>query len=183
MLVSVVVITYNSEKYVIETLESIYAQTHKDLELIISDDHSTDNTVGICRQWCNLHKERFSDVEIIESAVNTGIAPNANRGYSLARGEWIKGIAGDDLLMPDCIEQYLAFCNRHPEYPIVFSRAIPFGTNAASVEVFAASRDQRQYFFSLPTAECQYWDLLIREACMEEVAFELSTTEQPYISS
>ena len=51
ILVSVVVITYNSEKYILETLESIKTQSYKNLELIISDDCSKDDTVMICRDW------------------------------------------------------------------------------------------------------------------------------------
>ncbi len=50
-LVSIVVITYNSAKFILETLESSKAQTYKNIELIISDDCSTDNTVEICQQW------------------------------------------------------------------------------------------------------------------------------------
>ena len=50
-LVSVVVITYNSAKFVIETLESVKSQTYKNIELIISDDCSTDDTVERCRLW------------------------------------------------------------------------------------------------------------------------------------
>lgn len=176
MLVSVVVITYNSSRFVVETLDSIYAQTYKDIELIISDDCSKDNTVEICKQWCNSHRERFVDVAIIESQVNTGIAPNVNRGYNHAKGEWIKGIAGDDLLVPDSIEQYMQYAKEHPEYKIIFSRTIPFGNNEKSVEKFSNMRDQRQYFYTLPTAECQYWDFLIREACTDGPASFLSKT-------
>ena len=53
-LVSVPVITYNSAKFVLETLESIKAQTYQNIELVISDDCSTDNTVQICRDWVDL---------------------------------------------------------------------------------------------------------------------------------
>ncbi len=174
MLVSVVVITYNSSKYVIETLESIYAQTYKDIELIISDDCSKDNTVALCKRWCDSHKERFYNYDIIESERNTGIAPNVNRGYNRAKGEWIKAIAGDDLMLPDCIERYVQYSIDHPEFCIIFSRAIPFGNNKLAVDEFSKIRDQRDYFWSLPTAECQYWDLLIREACTDGPACFIS---------
>lgn len=50
-LVSVIVITYNSAKYVLETLESIRVQSYQNIELIISDDCSKDNTIDICRNW------------------------------------------------------------------------------------------------------------------------------------
>jgi len=50
-LVSIIVLTHNSTKYVIETLNSAKSQTYEDIELIVTDDFSTDNTVEICRQW------------------------------------------------------------------------------------------------------------------------------------
>ena len=59
VLVSVCVITYNSEITVLETLDSIYAQTYPRLELIISDDCSSDQTVDICQKWLSKYKNSF----------------------------------------------------------------------------------------------------------------------------
>lgn len=106
-LVSIVVITYNSAKYVLETLESTKKQTYKNIELIITDDCSTDDTVQICRDWLDKNGKYFIDAKLIASPVNTGIPANANRGYKAAQGEWIKGIAGDDILLPNCVESLL----------------------------------------------------------------------------
>lgn len=64
-LVSVSVITYNSAKTVIETLDSIKAQTYQNIELIVSDDCSTDNTVEICRDWLTKNEKRFVRMELI----------------------------------------------------------------------------------------------------------------------
>lgn len=106
-LVSIRVITYNSSKYVLETLESAKAQTYQNIELIVSDDCSTDNTVELCREWIEKNKERFVRTEIVTSEVNTGIPANVNRAIKACRGEWMKGIAGDDILANDCVEQYI----------------------------------------------------------------------------
>lgn len=108
-LVSVPVITYNSAKYVIETLESIKAQTYQNIELIISDDCSTDNTVELCQKWVDLNKDRFARVELIIVEVNAGVAANLNRAESACQGEWVKVIAGDDLLLPDCVESCVTY--------------------------------------------------------------------------
>lgn len=108
-LVSIVVITYNSGKYVLDTLESAKAQTYRNIELIISDDCSADNTVEICRKWLEENKDRFVRTELITSSVNTGITANCNRGLEASRGEWLKFIAGDDVLIDYCIEKFL--CN------------------------------------------------------------------------
>ena len=75
-LVSITVITYNSAKYVIETLESAKAQTYQNIELIISDDHSTDNTVKDCRQWIEKNKEWFIRTVLITIPENTGVPAN-----------------------------------------------------------------------------------------------------------
>lgn len=115
-IVSVCVITYNSSLYVIEALESIKRQTYKDIELIISDDCSKDGTVEVCRKWLNENAERFLNVKIVTSDINTGIGKNANRALYQSKGEWIKLIAGDDALVETCIEEYVNEVGRHPDY-------------------------------------------------------------------
>lgn len=120
-LVTVVVITYNSEKYVLETLESIKSQTYADIELIVSDDCSKDNTVAIAERWLNENKDRFIDTKLITTEVNTGIPANCNRGWKAAKGEWIKYIAGDDTLKIDAIESFVEFIDKNAETKIVHS--------------------------------------------------------------
>jgi alpha-1,3-rhamnosyltransferase len=108
-LVSIVVITYNSSQYVLETLESAKAQIYQNIELIISDDCSTDNTVEICGNWIDENKDRFVQSKLITIENNTGISANCNRGCRTANGAWIKLMAGDDLLFPDAIYEYVHF--------------------------------------------------------------------------
>jgi glycosyltransferase involved in cell wall biosynthesis len=103
-LVSIIVVTYNSAKYVIETLESIKSQTYQNIELIVTDDCSVDKTVEVCQEWVQNNTSRFARIEIITSLTNTGIPSNCNRGFFASRGEWLKCIAGDDALSDDCIE-------------------------------------------------------------------------------
>jgi alpha-1,3-rhamnosyltransferase len=119
-LVSIVVITYNAEKFIIECLDSIQSQTYKNIELIISDDSSQDSTVAMCKNWLVSNTNRFVAVKLIESPVNTGITKNINRGCKVAKGEWIKPLAGDDLLLPLCIEENIEHCDKKQ---IIFSQA------------------------------------------------------------
>lgn len=113
-LVSVRVVTYRSGKTVVETLESIKAQTYRNIELVVSDDCSPDDTVEVCRKWIEDNRGRFVNVELVTSNVNTGISSNANRGARCCHGVWIKGIAGDDMLIPTAIEDYIKFANECP---------------------------------------------------------------------
>lgn len=107
VLVSICVITYNSSATLLETLESIKEQTYKNIELIISDDCSKDNTVDICRWWLEENRDRFVRTEIIIVNENTGVSANCNRAVKKANGEWIKLIAGDDILVCDGIEEFI----------------------------------------------------------------------------
>ncbi len=107
MLVSIIVITYNSGRCVLETLESAYRQTYPEIELIVSDDCSTDSTFALCRQWVTAHQERFVRTRCIQTPRNGGVVWNYNHALKEAQGAWIKYIAGGDLLRSNCIERYM----------------------------------------------------------------------------
>lgn len=126
-LVSVNVLTYNSSKYVLETLESIKAQTYQNIELVISDDKSTDNTVEICKKWTEKNKDRFANIQILVPEKNTGQSGNYNRAFRAATGEWIKEIDGDDILLPNCIEDCMSFVQKDEKRQYLFGKVLLFG--------------------------------------------------------
>lgn len=126
-LVSICVITYNSAKYVVETLDSAKSQTYKNIELIISDDCSTDNTVEICKKWIECNGSVFKRIELLQSATNTGVSANLNRAYSACKGEWVKAIAGDDILVSNCIESLLSFASNFDGEKVIIGAVLrPF---------------------------------------------------------
>ena len=133
LIVTVGVLTYNSASTVIETLESIKDQTYKDLELIVSDDCSKDNSIAICKQWLKENESRFIRTEILTVERNTGLPSNGNRIGQTAKGSWLKLIAGDDLLEPDCIEQLVKYVVVNPNANVVFSRITHFSCNLKGI--------------------------------------------------
>ena len=137
-LVSIIVTTYNSGNFVIETLESAKAQSWKNIELIVSDDCSADNTVNLCKHWIEANKKRFIRTEIITVPQNTGVSANCNRCIVASNAEWIKLIAGDDILLPNCIEDNLQFIHANPQASIVFSKVLLY-KNDFKEENFLAS--------------------------------------------
>lgn len=159
-LVSVPVVTYNSAKYVLETLESIKAQTYQNIELIISDDCSTDNTVELCQKWVEENKERFVRAQIITSDLNTGVSANGNRGRDACQGEWIKGIAGDDLLTPNCIVDCVEYVQQHPNIIYLFGKIEAFGAN-----------EEKNKYFSEHVFDYSFFNLDI-EGQLERLVFE-----------
>lgn len=118
-LVSVVVLAYKSADTIIETLDSIKNQSYPSIELIVTDDCSSDNTVAVVKKWMEENKESLYDMKLITSESNTGLPANINRGLKAATGVYYKGIAGDDYLTPDAIEKYVDFCEKNPNtFPI-----------------------------------------------------------------
>ena len=114
-LVSIVVVTYNSSKTVLDTLDSIAAQTYNNLELIVSDDYSKDDTVQVVKTWIAENKKRFIRVQLLTVENNTGTVKNCNRGCIAAKGDWIKSIAGDDMLKSNCIQTFIEFTKVTPD--------------------------------------------------------------------
>ena len=161
-IVTVSVGTYNSSKFVLETLESIKAQTYPNLILQICDDCSTDNTVDICKKWIEDNKDRFVKTKIIVPEHNTGISGNANRAWDACETEYFKGIAGDDLLMPNCIEDFMDFVNKNPESVIVFSKIEIFGSSKERIEFFKLFFDYS--FFEMDTN--QQYHRLMQDNCI-----------------
>ncbi len=123
-LVTIAVATYHSAPFIEETLESIYNQTYINLALIISDDCSKDGTVLIINKWIAQEKvkNRFQSIEVITVSKNTGVSANCNRCIAAVSSDWFKFIAGDDILLPNCIEDNMNFIKENPEAKIIFSQ-------------------------------------------------------------
>lgn len=114
-LVSCTVLSYNSAGTIEETLDSVKNQTYSNLELIISDDCSTDSTVEIAKAWLENNKGRFARVVLLTTSKNTGVCENCNRALAACHGEWQKGIAADDILLPNCIENFVDFVKENKD--------------------------------------------------------------------
>jgi glycosyltransferase involved in cell wall biosynthesis len=128
MNVSVAVISYNSEKTIIETLNSILQQSYgtRNIELIISDDGSSDNTVLITDSWIKLHENSFERVNFIKHSINNGVSKNCNSAWKECTCEWIKTIAADDVLLDNCLSDNVKHIRENSEIKILFSIMMTF---------------------------------------------------------
>ena len=95
-IVSVLMTSYNREKYIGQAMESVLASTLKDFELIIVDDGSKDRTVDIARQYA----AKDDRVKIYTNAKNLGDYPNRNQAAAYARGKYLKYVDADDYIYP-----------------------------------------------------------------------------------
>lgn len=182
-LVSIIVITYNSAKYVLETLESAKAQTYRNIELIVSDDSSTDNTVNICRNWLGKNNNHFIRTELITSEKNTGIAANCNRGLKASKGDWIKFIAGDDAIFYNTIEYYVNFIKTHKFCRVIHSNVKKYLdefnennlieiTNCSKLKInYPKTTPEEQFQILLRTGPIWASTTMIKKDVFDEVGF------------
>ncbi|MCM1568142.1 MAG: glycosyltransferase [Roseburia sp.] len=106
-LISVIVPVYNVEKYIIETIECVRAQSYPRWELLLVEDRSTDNTLSVLQEYLELAGEER--LRLIRQPSNQGAARARNRGVSEAAGRYIAYLDADDLWASDKLEKELAF--------------------------------------------------------------------------
>ncbi len=97
--VSIIVPVYNSEKYLKKCIESIQKQTLKDMQIILINDGSTDNSLSICKEY----QKRDNRIEVIDKA-NMGVSSARNTGIEAAIGEYIGFVDADDWIEPEMYE-------------------------------------------------------------------------------
>lgn len=107
MKVSIICPSYNCEKYIEKTLESIFLQTLTDYEIIIVDDCSTDSTVDIVKKINN------SKIKLIVNEKNSGAAFSRNLALANATGEYIAFLDADDLWSPTKLEEQINFMEKN----------------------------------------------------------------------
>ncbi|MCF2516852.1 glycosyltransferase [Dyadobacter sp. CY351] len=119
-LVTVILTAYNQEKYIGDTLASVFNQTYPNLELIVIDNASADDTVAVIQTFKNPSRN-FS---LVKNRRNSGLCAAFNYGLSIAKGKYVIDLSGDDVLMPDRIEKQVAAFELLPEnYAVIFSNA------------------------------------------------------------
>lgn len=105
MKVSVVIATYNGEKYICEQLDSILNQTYPVFEILIKDDCSIDHTISIVKRY----QKKYPNIRLIENKKNIGVWTNFLEGFYLVTGEYIAYCDQDDIWLPNRIERMIPF--------------------------------------------------------------------------
>jgi alpha-1,3-rhamnosyltransferase len=118
-LVSICIPSYNHAQYLPATLDSTLAQTYPNIEVIVLDDGSTDESLSIARDY----ETRFPDrVKVFthENGANRGISRTVNAAFAHSKGKYWMGLPSDDILYPDKIEKQVAFLEKNPELGFVY---------------------------------------------------------------
>lgn len=107
-LVSVITPVYNAGEVVGQTLESVFSQTYKNIEIILVDDCSSDNSEEVIKNYCGEH----SEIVYFRQPTNYGAGVARNKALELARGQYVAFLDADDIWYPSKIEKQLSLLNK-----------------------------------------------------------------------
>ncbi len=154
-LVSVIVPTYNRAGMLEKAVESVLAQTFKDLELIVVDDGSTDNTGEVMTKY----QGRVKYV----AKKNGGVASARNRGLEKASGDLVAWLDDDDFFMPDKIKKQVEFFKKNPVVGLVYSGHLTINSTTPQIK--------KAFFVPPPLKSCES----LRKALLNQCFFANST--------
>jgi glycosyltransferase involved in cell wall biosynthesis len=122
--ISVIIATYNCAPYLRESLDSVFGQTWQDMEVLVVDDGSTDDTSAVLSGY-------GGRLTVIETP-HAGYAAARNAGLARARGEWVAFHDADDVLLPDRLAFQHAFLGRHAGYEVVLCNGERMGSHGGA---------------------------------------------------
>lgn len=155
-LVTFVVTSYNYEKYILKTLESIKAQTYKNFEIIVVDDCSSDNSCEIIEDFISDNQDL--KITLIKNETNQGQLASMIRGLENAEGQFISFIDSDDILLPEYAQSHIKV---HMETSVAF-------TSCQIVEI-----GENDEVHTLNSNACPHCDNLDSLFASEKINFKL----------
>ena len=163
--VSVIISSYNGERFIAEAVKSILQQTFRRFELIIVNDASSDGTSRILGE--------FDDdrITVLNNSTNRGIAASQNKAIASARGDYLALMDHDDISLPERLQVQVDFLDGHPEVGMVGSNCICIDENniARSVSNYPADDAFLKWYPLLCACPFFHTSLMIRRSAMEKV--------------
>ncbi len=165
-LISIIIPTYNSERYISETIQSVVNQTYSNWELIIIDDGSTDSTAQIIQK-------HFSDPKIrYVYQANQGVSIARNNGMFLSKGDYVAFLDSDDLWEPNNLELKIKFLNSEPDIDWVFSDMKELDEKTKEIRIAARGTDEnileKILLWEGEVVPCSPSNVIMRRKCFEE---------------
>jgi len=162
-LVSVVIPAYNARLYIRETLDSVLAQTYPNIEVVVVDDGSTDDTPVIL-------KEYLKRIKVIRQE-NKGLSSARNAGILAARGELIAFVDADDLWLPQKIEKQVNLFEKDPQLGFAYTGISHFGPGSNRVRPCIRPKFYKGYIlrhlFNYPFIAVS--SVMVRKVCLDKV--------------
>ncbi len=156
--VSIGVPVYNGERFLREALDSAVAQTYQDLEIIISDNCSTDATQSICEEYA----AKDSRIKYVRQQSNIGAAPNFNFVVHEATGQYFKWLAHDDIIAPTFIEECVKILDSEQDVVLAYTMVKLIDENSKVCDMYEAGLS-----FDQPTQHERFRSQVYPHRCHE----------------
>lgn len=150
--VSIGMPVYNGQNFIVETLESLLAQSYTDFELIICDNASTDGTEAICHDYAT----RDPRIRYHRNETNIGAPANYNLCFELARGEYFKWAAHDDLCAPTFLERCVEVLDRDPHVVLAYTQAKAIDDKGKVVKIYPG-----KHHFNAPEPRVRFYEYVL----------------------
>ncbi len=149
-LVTVGVFCYNNGERICATLDSVAAQTYPNIEIILTDDGSSDNSVEHLRAW--ISKNNRFPCRFVVNEKNKGICPSVNSALLLVQGKYV-GFIGDDIMLPDKVREDVAFLEANPRFVFCHSKIISVDMKTGKEEEMHSTGSDKAFhdFFAWKT--------------------------------
>ena len=140
--ISIIIPSYNQGEYIEETIQSILKQTYKNIELIIVDGNSTDNTQKILNKYKSMKNIKI----IIEP--DKGQSDAINKGFKIAKGELVGWVNSDDLLDKDCVEKVIEVYKNNPDVAIICGNIMLIDSKGNNIKEVKANSISYEYLLN-----------------------------------
>jgi glycosyltransferase involved in cell wall biosynthesis len=194
-LVSVIMPNYNCERYLSESIESILKQSFKNLEFIIVDDGSTDNSLKIIQKYAKLDKR----IKVLVNKKNLGLIKTLNRALKFVKGKYVARMDADDVSLPLRIEKEYKFLHSNPDIFLigtgvitmyenrVLGKKVIFESFPERVKKMAISnnpvahgtwmfRNNKKIYYREKMLYCEDYDLILR---LISEGYKISNLKEP----
>lgn len=164
-LVSIICTAYNHEKFVVQALDSVYNQSYKNIELIIVDNASEDNTLSMIENWL----KNKNGIKLIKNGINLGITKSFNQAVKFSKGDYLMDLSADDVVLPYGIELLINFAIKNPQASIVFGNANLIDSENKFIETYF-SLNENQEIIDKSILELNYQRILEGGVCICSVS-------------
>lgn len=168
-LVSIVIPCYNHEQFVQDCIQSVIDQTYENIELIIIDDGSKDNSVLKIQEMTEKCKKRFSRFEV-RSRPNRGLSATLNESIEWCKGKYFAAVASDDIILKSKIDLQVNFMEKNTDITAIFGSA-NYIDESNNVKIIDPLKQQEYIFDKIFLNECQFYapTQLMRKSILDEI--------------
>ena len=157
--VSIIIPCFNQGEWIKEAVESAVNQTYKNVEIVIINDGSTDNSEDVIHSLC----EKYPDIVFINEKENHGVVYVRNKAIQMTSAEYILPLDADDKIAPSYVEKAVKILEENPNIGIVYSRARIFGIKNKEWKLAEFSREDILY------KNCIFSSALFRKRDFEKI--------------